>query len=219
MQIGLRPTTIARTLMAALVLMLTGCGGSSSTTQSSSSSTTAASSTPTSSTASASTTATTTTSSSTSSEKVVTIDIQLASPVKLDPISAHYTCDGPNVSPPISWSHVPPNTAEIDLFLFNVAPVHGKLFANWAVAGISPKLRGLSAGQLPAGAILGRNSRGQRAYSLCPAKGPAVRYAFLLYALPKKIPASTGFNAEELREKALHAAASAGLLGLSYKRH
>ncbi|HEV3072648.1 MAG TPA: YbhB/YbcL family Raf kinase inhibitor-like protein [Solirubrobacteraceae bacterium] len=132
-------------------------------------------------------------------------------------MSAHYTCDGANVPPPISWSHVPPNTAEIDLFLFDLSPVHGKLFASWAVAGISPKLRGLSAGQLPAGAILGRNSHGQTGYSLCPPKGPAVRYAFLMYALPKKIPVSPGFDAEKLREKALHVAASAGLLGASYK--
>jgi phosphatidylethanolamine-binding protein (PEBP) family uncharacterized protein len=217
MHIGLRSTAIAGALMAALALILSGCGGSSSSTQSSSSSTTAASATPTSSTASETTTASTT-SSTTTSEKVPTIDIQLASSVKLDPISAHYTCDGANISPPISWSHVPSNTAEIDLFLFNLAPVHGKLFANWAVAGLSPKLRGLSAGQLPAGAILGRNSHGQVAYSLCPAKGPAVRYAFLLYALPRKIPVSTGFDAEKLREKALHEAESAGLLGLSYKR-
>jgi phosphatidylethanolamine-binding protein (PEBP) family uncharacterized protein len=217
MHTGLRSTTLGSALIVALALMLAGCGGSSSTTQSSSSSTTAASATPTSSTASETTTATTT-SSTTSSEKVPTIDIQMASSVKLDPISAHYTCDGANVSPPVSWSHVPPNTQEIDLFLFNLAPVHGKLFANWAVAGLSPKLHGLSAGQLPAGAVLGRNSHGQVAYSLCPAKGPAVRYAFLMYALPKKIPVSTGFDAEKLREKALHAAESAGLLGLSYKR-
>lgn len=217
MHIGLRSTTLGSALMAALALMLAGCGSSSSTTQSSSSSATAASATPTSSTASETTTATTT-SSTTTSEKVPTIDIQLASSVKLDPISAHFTCDGANTSPPISWSHVPSNTAEIDLFLFNLAPVHGKLFANWAVAGLSPKLRSLSAGRLPAGAILGRNSHGQVAYSLCPAKGPAVRYAFLMYALPKKIPVSPGFNAEALREKALHTAESAGLLGLSYKR-
>jgi phosphatidylethanolamine-binding protein (PEBP) family uncharacterized protein len=213
MHIGLRSTALGSALIVALALI--GCGGSSSTSQSSSS--TAASTTPTSSTASPTTTATTT-SSTTSSEKVPTIDIQLASSVKLDPIPARYTCDGSNTSPPISWSHVPPNTAEIDLFLFNLAPVHGKLFANWAVAGLSPKLHGLSAGQLPSGAILGRNSHGQVAYSLCPAKGPTVRYAFLMYALPKKIPVQPGFNAEALREKALHTAESAGLLGLSYKR-
>lgn len=215
MHTRLRSTALGSALIVTLALI--GCGGSSSTTQSSSSSSTAASATPTSTTASASTTATTT-SSTTSSEKVPTIDIQLASSVKLDPISAHYTCDGANISPPISWSHVPPNTQEIDLFLFNLAPVNGKLFANWAVAGISPKLHGLAAGQLPAGAVVGRNSRGQVAYSLCPAKGPAVRYAFLMYALPKKIPVQTGFVAEKLRETALHQAESAGLLGLSYKR-
>jgi phosphatidylethanolamine-binding protein (PEBP) family uncharacterized protein len=214
MHTGLRSTALGGVLTAALALMLAGCGGSSSTQSSSS---TAASATPTSSTASTTETETTT-SSTTTSEKVPNINIQLASSVKLDPISAHYTCDGADISPPISWGHVPSNTAEIDLFLFDLAPVHGKLFASWAVAGLSPKLRGLSAGQLPAGAILGRNSHGQAAYSLCPPKGPLVRYAFLMYALPKKIPVSPGFNAEALREKALHTAESAGLLGASYKR-
>jgi phosphatidylethanolamine-binding protein (PEBP) family uncharacterized protein len=217
MHTGLRSIALASALIAALALA--GCGGSSSTqsSSSSSSSTTAASATPTSSTASATTTATTT-SSTTTSEKAPNLDIQMAGAIKLDPISAHYTCDGADVSPPISWSHVPSNTVEIDLFLFNLAPVHNKLYADWAVAGLSPKLRGLSAGQLPPGAIVGRNSRGQTTYSLCPPKGPLVRYAFLMYALPKKIPVSPGFNTETLREKALHTAESAGLLGLSYKR-
>jgi phosphatidylethanolamine-binding protein (PEBP) family uncharacterized protein len=215
MHTGLRSIALASALIVALALA--GCGGSSSTQSSSSSSTTAASATPTSSTASATTTATTT-SSTTTSEKAPNLDIKMAGSIKLDPISAHYTCDGANVSPPISWSGVPSNTVEIDLFLFNLAPVHGKLFADWAVAGLSPKLHGLSAGQLPPGAIVGRNSRGQTAYSLCPAKGPLVRYAFLMYALPKKIPVSSGFDTEALRERALHTAESAGLLGLSYKR-
>lgn len=172
MHTGLRSTALGGVLMAALALMLAGCGGSSSTQSSSS---TAASATPTLTltlTAASSTATETTTSSTTTSEKVPNINIQLASSVKLDPISAHYTCDGANISPPISWDHVPSNTAEIDLFLFNLAPVNGKLFASWAVAGLSPKLRGLSAGQLPAGAIVGRNSHGQAAYSLCPPKGP-----------------------------------------------
>jgi phosphatidylethanolamine-binding protein (PEBP) family uncharacterized protein len=118
----------------------------------------------------------------------------------------------------VTWGHLPSNTAEVDLFLFNLAPVHGKLYADWAVAGLKPTLRGVAAGQLPAGAILGRDSSGHVGYSLCPPKGPTVRYAFLLYALPSKIPARPGFDAEALREKALHMAESAGLLGASYKR-
>lgn len=218
MHIGLRSKALGGALIAALAPALVGCGssGSSSSQSSTSSSTPAASATQTSSTESSA--SATTSSSTTSSEKVPNIDLTLSSSVKLDPIPAHFTCDGANVSPPVTWGHLPSNTAEVDLFLFNLAPVNGKLFANWAVAGLSPKLSGVSAGQLPAGAIVGHNSYGQVGYSLCPPKGPAVRYAFLVYALPKKIPVATGFNPEALREKALHTAESAGLLGASYRR-
>jgi phosphatidylethanolamine-binding protein (PEBP) family uncharacterized protein len=217
MHIGLRSKALGSALIAALALA--GCGGSGSSSQSSTSSTPAASATQTSSTESAATTTTSSsTTSTTTSEKVPSIDIQLSSSVMLDPLPAQYTCDGANVSPPITWGHLPSNTAEVDLFLFNLAPVHNKLFANWAVAGLSPKLSGVSAGRLPAGAIVGRNSYGQVGYSLCPPRGPVVRLAFLMYALPKKIPVGTGFNAEALREKALHTAESAGLLGASYMR-
>jgi phosphatidylethanolamine-binding protein (PEBP) family uncharacterized protein len=207
----------------AVMLALTACGGSSSTAQSPSTSATSATQASASTPASTSTTASTSTSATTtaskaSSEKVPTLDIQMASSVKLEPIAARYTCDGANISPPISWSHIPPHTVELDLFLFNLQPVHGKLFASWGVAGLSPKLHSLRAGQLPPGAIVGRNSHGQTGYSFCPPKGPSVRSLFLLYALPKKIPARPGFKAEALREKALHEAKSLGLLGVTYKR-
>ncbi len=105
------------------------------------------------------------------------------------------------------------------LFIFNFLPVGGKLFADWAVAGLSPSLHGLAAGQLPAGAIVGRNGRGQTRYSLCPAKGANTRFAFLLYALPQRVAAKPGFDANALREQALHTAEHAGLLAFSYRRH
>lgn len=213
----LRSKALGGALITALALA--GCG-SSSTSQSSTATTAAASATQTSSTPSATNaSASTTTTSTATSEKVPNVDLQLTSPVKLEPLPAHYTCDGANVPPPISWGPVPPNTVEIELFLFNLLPVHGKLFASWAVAGLSPKVHGLSSGRLPAGAVVGRNSHGQIGYSLCPAKGPSVRYAFLLYALPHKLPVKQGFNAEALREKAVHVAEFAGLLATSYKRH
>jgi phosphatidylethanolamine-binding protein (PEBP) family uncharacterized protein len=204
-----------------LVMLAAGCGGSGS------SSTAASSTTPTASVASASTTSSTPTSttstststSSTASEKVPTIDLPLASSAKLNPISARYTCDGADTSLPISWSHIPPHTAEIEVFVFNFLPVGGKLFPDWAVAGLKPSLHGLSAGQLPAGAIVGRNGFGQIRYSICPAKGSNTRYAFLVYAVPHRIAVRPGFNANALREKSLHAAEHAGLLAFSYKRH
>jgi phosphatidylethanolamine-binding protein (PEBP) family uncharacterized protein len=108
---------------------------------------------------------------------------------------------------------------EVDLFLFNLLPVHGKLVNDWAVAGLSPKLTGVPAGRLPASAILGRNSFGETHYTVCPPKGQTVHYAFLVYALPKRILVKPGFKAEKLREKALHLSEVAGLLGATYTRH
>jgi phosphatidylethanolamine-binding protein (PEBP) family uncharacterized protein len=196
------------------VLALAGCGSSGS--GSTSSTTSAASATPTSTTES--TTTSTSTSTTSTSEKVPTIDIQMASSTNLNPISATYTCDGADISPPVSWSQIPPHTVELQLFVFNFLPVGGKLFADWGVAGLSPSLHGLAAGKLPAGAIVGRNSRGQTRYSVCPAKGANTRFAFLLYALPKRIAVKPGFNADALREQALHGADHAGLLAFSYRR-
>jgi phosphatidylethanolamine-binding protein (PEBP) family uncharacterized protein len=207
-----------------IALALAGCGGSGSGSTSQASTTPAASASNsasnTSTSATAATTSTTASTSSTSpaNEKVPSVNLQLASSVKLNPIPARYTCTGANESLPLSWGQVPSNTVEIDLFLFNLAPVHGKLFADWAVAGLKPHVHGIAAGHLPAGAIVGRNSYGETRYSVCPPKGKSVRYAFLLYALPKHIRVQPGFNAEALREKALHTAETAGLLGAAYKR-
>jgi phosphatidylethanolamine-binding protein (PEBP) family uncharacterized protein len=212
MHAGARTKTILISAAIAM-LVLAGCGSSGS---GSTSSTTQASATATS--TSESTSSTTTTTSATSSEKVPTIDLPLASSTNLNPIAIRYTCDGSNISPPISWSQIPAHTAELDLFVFNFLPVGGKLFADWALAGLSPTLHGLAAGQTPAGAIVGRNSFGQMRYSLCPPKGTNTRFAFLLYALPQRIPAKPGFNAEALREQALHSSEQAGLLAFSYKR-
>jgi phosphatidylethanolamine-binding protein (PEBP) family uncharacterized protein len=194
------------------MLALPGCGSSGSGTTSTSSTHASASSTSTSESAS------TTSTSTTSSEKVPTIDLPLASSTNLNPIAARYTCDGADTSLPISWHEIPAHTAEIEVFVFNFLPVGGKLFADWAVAGLSPSLHGLSAGQLPAGAIVGRNGFGQARYSICPAKGSNTRFAFLVYALPHRIAVKPGFDADALREKALHESEHAGLLAFSYKR-
>jgi phosphatidylethanolamine-binding protein (PEBP) family uncharacterized protein len=150
---------------------------------------------------------------------VPTVDIALKSPIQLNPISGSFTCDGADTSPPISWSKIPPHTAELQLYVFNFLAVRGKLFADWAIAGLKPSLRGLPAGGgLPAGAIAGRNSFGQTRYKLCPPKGATTRFAFLLYALPQGLHPKPGFEADALREQALHEATDVGLLAFSYRR-
>jgi phosphatidylethanolamine-binding protein (PEBP) family uncharacterized protein len=147
------------------------------------------------------------------------VDLDLRSPIPRNPIPSRYTCDGANLSLPLRWRKPPPGTAELALFMLDAEPVNGKLFAQWAVAGISPSVHSLAAGRLPKGAIVGRNGSGAVGYTLCPSKGvESVRYLLTLYALPRKIAVAPGFDANEVNEKVANIATNSGLLGFSYTR-
>jgi Raf kinase inhibitor-like YbhB/YbcL family protein len=132
-------------------------------------------------------------------------------------LPAEYTCDGKNTSPALSWQGVPQGTAELALLAMNVQPVEGRLFFDWAVAGLSPELEEIEAGKLPKGAVIGRNSFGKNGYGICPAGGGET-YMFTLFALPQKLSPSQGFDPASFRRAVLEAAGNAGLLALSYLR-
>jgi phosphatidylethanolamine-binding protein (PEBP) family uncharacterized protein len=210
----------ANTIFGAAVVtaLLAGCGGGGSASSSATQASSASKADPSGSSTQATTPPTTSSTASTKAEAGPVLDLPLKSSVKLEPMSARYTCDGDDISPPITWSKIPPGTAELDLFAFNTNPVHGKNFGDWAVAGLKPSLHGLSAGKLPAGAVVGRGDSGKVGYSICPPKGATVNYLFILYAVPHKIPAVSGFNANERRKQTGNAATHGGYLGFSYKR-
>jgi phosphatidylethanolamine-binding protein (PEBP) family uncharacterized protein len=126
-----------------------------------------------------------------------------------------YTCRGGDVSLPLRWSGVPAGTRELALFALNTTPVNGKLFFDWALAGLSPSLTGLGAGQRPPGAVPGRNSFGGTDYRLCPSGGRE-SYVFVLYALPVSLNPQSGFDPTALRKKALHTAHHSGILAGTY---
>jgi phosphatidylethanolamine-binding protein (PEBP) family uncharacterized protein len=132
-------------------------------------------------------------------------------------IAREYTCDGADRSPALHWSHIPHGTAELALFVLGSEPVNGSFYFNWALAGINPKLTGLPAGHLPAGTVTGRNSAGQTRYTLCPPTGRAETYLFVLYALPRTLSPTPGFNPATLRSQAKHLARHTGLLAGTYE--
>lgn len=133
-------------------------------------------------------------------------------------LSAAHTCDGENTSPELRWKGIPPEAKELILLAANVKPVEGKLFFDWALAGIDPELEGIEAGKLPKGAIVGRNSFGELDYSVCPPEGQAETIFFSLIALPEPISPQRGFDPMDLRKQALEQAANAGLMAASYQR-
>jgi len=130
-----------------------------------------------------------------------------------------YTCDGTDSWPQLDWKGVPSGTAELALLVMNLQPVNGKIFFDWALAGIDPELEGIEAGRLPKGAIAGRNSFGQTGYSICPGKGAEETYFFALYAVPKPLSTREGFDPAALREQLQQLSGNAGLMAASYARN
>ncbi|HEX5702151.1 MAG TPA: YbhB/YbcL family Raf kinase inhibitor-like protein [Pyrinomonadaceae bacterium] len=147
-------------------------------------------------------------------------DIALTSPALTasGALPSQYTCDGKDRWPALRWQGVPADTEELILFAMNSKPLEGKLFFDWALAGIDPELGEIEAGRLPRGAILGRNGFGRRGYSICPAQGEAETYVFALFALPERLSPPPGFDPRALRLEVLEVSGNVGLMAASYGR-
>lgn len=192
------------------VLALAGCGSTS--TSSTSQAATASQS------ASTSAARSTGSSTATTAEHVPTIDITVTSPESLKPISKVHTCDGANVPPTILLSKIPPNAAELELFVVHYDQKTHKIMADWGVAGLKPTLRRITAGRLPSGAVIGRNDHGQMGYSVCPSHGENVEYVIAVLAPDHKVSIKPGFDARALRAMVVKTVNSEGLLDFTYKR-
>jgi len=102
-------------------------------------------------------------------------------------IPAKYTCDGPDLSPPLTWSDPPPKTASFALILDDPDAPMGT-WVHWVMWNIPATARSLDenvpkAAALPNGARQGTNDFSRVGYGgPCPPSGTH-RYVFTLYAL------------------------------------
>lgn len=103
-----------------------------------------------------------------------------------------YTCDGTDISPPLSWGPVPQRTASIAILVTDPdAP--GGTFIHWVAYNIPPGTRAIPAGApgkdvLPTGSVQGVNDMGRQGYGgPCPPKGKPHHYHFTVYALDSTI--------------------------------
>lgn len=139
-------------------------------------------------------------------------------------IPREYTCDGRDISPPLSWSGVPAGTASLVLVVADPdAP--GGTFRHWAAYNIPPDMPGLPAGyragRPAAGWREARNDFGRTGYGgPCPPSGGGVHhYHFALMALSRSsldLPSAAG-AAEVLRVAAPYVIGRAELTG-TYRR-
>jgi hypothetical protein len=142
-------------------------------------------------------------------------------------IPQKYTCDGEDLSPPLSWTGLPPETRSLVLIVDDpdapdpAAPQ--MTWGHWVLYNIPPSTTGLSEGipssQLPAGTLEGRNDWRRTGYGgPCPPKGRH-RYFFKLYALDGLLPdlrQPTKVQLEQAMKK--HILAQATLIGMYQRR-
>lgn len=134
-------------------------------------------------------------------------------------IPEKYTCDGMDVSPPLSWSGFPAETKSFILIVEDPdAP--GGIFTHWIAYNISSKITSLSegikkVGKLDNGILQGMNSFGRIGYNgPCPPHGSKHRYYFRIYALDCYIDLPPGATREEvLKMIKEHVIGEAELLG------
>ena len=103
-------------------------------------------------------------------------------------IPTEYTCNGSEISPPLSWSAVPNDTRTIAI-LVDDPDAPGGTFTHWLVTGIPATSTGVLAGAaLPDGAMAAKNDKGNMGYAgPCPPSGRH-RYRFMVFALDTSVP-------------------------------
>lgn len=114
-------------------------------------------------------------------------------------IPRRYTCDGPNVAPPLVWGPAPPGTRAWALVVTDPDAPGGR-FVHWVLVDLPARARGVLEGGRAAGARQGRNDFGRLGWAgPCPPPGRPHRYVFTLYALRSPTGLPTGASAAELQ--------------------
>jgi Raf kinase inhibitor-like YbhB/YbcL family protein len=112
-------------------------------------------------------------------------------------IPARYTCDGADVSPPLTISGVPADAAELALLCEDPDAPSGT-FVHWVAWGIDPGNPSMAEGAEPLG--VGTNGFRKTGYAgPCPPPGAAHRYIFTIFALSGELDMPAGATVEDLR--------------------
>jgi Raf kinase inhibitor-like YbhB/YbcL family protein len=118
-------------------------------------------------------------------------------------IPAKYTCQGRDISPPLTWSEPPAGTQSLALIVDDPdAP--GGVFNHWVIFKIPADSRELpeavpAQAELPSGALQGKNDFGRIGYAgPCPPPGRPHRYQFTVYALDTSLDLTTGAAKKQL---------------------
>lgn len=118
-------------------------------------------------------------------------------------IPPRYTCEGDDVSPPLTWSHPPAGTKSFVLVVDDSDasdPRSGERVAHWVMYNLPETARGVPEAQNRAVATArdGENDFGKTQYSgPCPTLGRH-HYSFKVYALDQTLPVMNNPHVQDL---------------------
>ena len=117
-------------------------------------------------------------------------------------IPRKYTCDGEDISPPLSWSGAPPETKSYVLIVYDPDAPKGT-FYHWLLYNIPAEISSLPEG-VPKNPETGYGLQGVNDFGTlgyggpCPPTGSTHRYVFVLLALDTELDLSSGATINEL---------------------
>ena len=125
--------------------------------------------------------------------------LRLSSPAFAEgsPIPGRHTCDGPDVSPPLTWTAVPDGTVSVALI---VDDPDARGFVHWVAFDLPAEQTSLAEGASGSdGLAEGRNDFGRVGWGgPCPPSGTH-RYVFELFALDRRLGLQGNPSASEVR--------------------
>ena len=137
-------------------------------------------------------------------------------------IPKQYTCDGRNISPPLSWNGISADTKSLALICDDPDAPMGT-WVHWVIYNMPPTSKGLQEGVLPIPEFAHTARQGITDFKKigyggpCPPNGTH-RYFFKLYALDTKLNLESGATKKQLEDAMKgHVVAQAELIG-KYKR-
>lgn len=138
-------------------------------------------------------------------------------------IPSRQTCDGPDLSPPLSFDGIPVQAKSLVL-VCDDPDAPGGVWDHWVLYNLSPGTPGLPEGLpdgmvYPDGSRSGKNSWGRFGYGgPCPPQG-IHRYFFTLYALDALLDLPSSVTKKDILQAAKgHILASATLMGRYARR-
>jgi Raf kinase inhibitor-like YbhB/YbcL family protein len=150
----------------------------------------------------------------------VTTQLRLTSPAFTEGgvIPAKYTCDGENISPPLTWEPGPDGTAA---WVLICEDRDARAWIHWLVVNLPAETTDLpegASGNLPTGAVEGETDFGPATYGgPCPPSGEH-RYVFTLYAISEPLVQGAQLAAAPVRADMFGKVLGEGSLSGRYAR-